>query len=117
MNGSVTKALFFVLLVTGIFLVGYLLLNPGYGTVSRQAYDFSKAIYGACLAKSEQRLETIDKMLEASVADGLPSHEHAWLKAMINTARTKDWEAAAKKAKDMMKHQARSSTQPSPRRM
>jgi len=80
-------------------------LNQRYGTVSNQAYEFSKAIYGACLAKSE-RLDKVQQLFDDSSNAELPAHEREWLEAIISTARDENWESAAEQARRMMQDQA-----------
>jgi hypothetical protein len=98
-----------VFLLAAILVVwGYLWMNQGYGEVSQQTYEFSKAIYGACLAKSEQRLDKIQNLLDDSSGDQLPGHERKWLEAIISNARAENWKVAAKEARSMMEDQAQS---------
>lgn len=104
---------FSVLLIVVVATVWW--LNRGYGPVSERTYELSKAIYGACLAKSEARLGKIEVLLreEVDVApnvdDGSISHEAAvpanerkWMQGIIQLAREGHWETAAKKSRRIM---------------
>ena len=113
MSESAVKKIVFALLAIVLLVVGSWWMNRGYGTVSHQTYEFSKAIYGACLAKSEQRLDKIEELLDDPSNAELPSHERKWLDAIISNARAEKWEAAAKKARSMMEDQAQSAGQAS----
>jgi hypothetical protein len=87
----------------------------GYGKVSSRAYEFSKAIYGACLSQSEARLAKVEKMLDedaGQVAEGTASveqvvslRERQWLESMIQLARDGQWKSAAKQCRRMMNDQ------------
>ena len=96
-------AIFLVLAV-----VVYLWVNNGYGKVSPKTYELSKALYGACLAKSDERIEKVDLILSAESARGgveITRQEKAWLNRIIRKARNGKWEAAAKSSRRMMEDQ------------
>lgn len=109
MSESTGKKLVLALFAIVLILVCSWWMNRGYGTVSQQTYEFSKAIYGACLAKSEQRLDKIEQLMDDPSNAELPSHERTWLDAIISNARAGNWESAAKKARSMMEDQAQAS--------
>ncbi|MGI9496459.1 MAG: hypothetical protein ACR2NK_10425 [Mariniblastus sp.] len=101
---------FSVVLIPTMLLVlvaGYLWVNRGYGEVSPETYQFSKALYSACLKKSDEHLDMVDKLLGESDDLSLPSNERIWIEKIINLARSGDWESAAKKAKRMMEDQVK----------
>jgi len=110
MSESVVKKLVFALLAIVLVVGGSWWMNRGYGTVSHQTYEFSKAIYGACLAKSEPRIDKIEQLLDDPSNAELPPHERKWLDAIIANARAANWDAAAKKARSMMQDQAKTSS-------
>ena len=111
MSESAVKKLVFALLAIVLLVVGSWWMNRGYGTVSHQTYEFSKAIYGACLAKSEQRLDKIEELLDDPSNAELPSHERKWLETIIADARAENWKTASKKARRMMENQAQKADQ------
>lgn len=79
--------------------------NPGYGKVSERAYEFSKAIYGACLNQSESHLAKVERLLADATPESLPDKERAWLKQIVDRARSGDWDVAAQHARRMMDDQ------------
>ena len=97
-----------VLLVIGLVVAaGIWWLNQGYGEVSQQTYEYSKAIYGACLNKNEVHLSKVETMLAGEEASDLPAREKDWLDALVTQARAGNWQAAAKKARRMMEDQVK----------
>ena len=110
MNDGLVKKLSIALFVVVLILGSFWWANRGYGTVSPQTYEFSKAIYGACLARSEQRLDKIEEMLAEPANDAIPAHERKWLEAIISNARAENWKTASEKARSMMEEQTRSSS-------
>ncbi len=88
------------------FLTIGLILFTGcgsYGEVSERAYEIATATYGACLAKDENRLAKIEELLnDQEFASDLSAEESDWILQMVTTARSGDWESAAKSAKQMM---------------
>ena len=68
------KGLLCVALLVGVVLV-YLNYDSGYGPVSSQSYQFSKAIYGACQNKNEGRLQKVCELMEGPQGADLPAHE------------------------------------------
>ena len=90
-----------MLLVAGIFWLS----NRGYGEVSPQTYEFSKALVGACQSQSEERLRQVEMLLAGVEGASLPDHERRWIQTMIDKARSGNWEAAWKQARRMMEDQ------------
>lgn len=120
-----------VALVAIIALVVF--LNRGYGTVSYPAYKIATALYGACLAKSEPRIDAIQLLLSESEDQGdrqdqsdqrdvtdpdigsnglefdkISQQERTWLQSIIDAAKSADWNTAATEAKRLMEDQNRS---------
>ncbi|QEG23744.1 hypothetical protein [Mariniblastus fucicola] len=110
---SIGKLASVVLGVVMIAVLVFLFSPRGYGEVSPDAYEVSKALYGACLAESDERLEAIDVRLsagsdvdpESSLA--VSETERRWLESMISTARNGDWKSAARSARRMMEDQVK----------
>jgi hypothetical protein len=99
-----------VLPIVSLLLVGGLIMfwsSRGYGKVSPDAYEVSKALYGACLAKNDSRLDSVEELCEEGTEHGLEitDTERRWLKSMVDTARKGDWKSAAQSARQMMEDQ------------
>ncbi|MDA7905436.1 hypothetical protein N9B60_01600 [Mariniblastus sp.] len=94
-------------LVILLLFGGYFWLNRGYGEVSPDTYQFSKALYSACLKKSDEHLAKIEELLDESDESSLPSNERIWLTQITQLAQSGDWESAARKAKRMMEDQVK----------
>ena len=92
-----------VMVVIGI----YLTTGRGYGKVTDRSYKVATALYGACLSKSDARLEKISLLIidDESTEEPIPSHERAWLTAIVEQAQDGKWESAAKSSKRMMEDQ------------
>lgn len=101
-SNPVVPAVIGILLVVGI---AYWWMPRGYGKVSPKTYEFSTAIYSACLKKSDEHLDKIVELLDSTDESQLPQHERKWLEAIIADAQNQNWEPAAKKAKRMMNDQ------------
>ena len=82
-------------------------LNQGYGEVSPQTYQYSKALYIACLSKNEAQLEKIQEMIQSEKAQAMPDTERQWIEAIVSQAEQGQWKDAAKQAKRMMKDQVK----------
>lgn len=93
--------------LTGFLLIGFWCLNPRYGEVSPLTYECSKALYSACLNKSEEHLKRVEELLAASDLEVLPANERYWIEAIIAEAHGGDWQTAAKKARRMMEDQVK----------
>jgi len=105
-NSSTGK---WILLAVGLLvIVGiYLSTGRGYGKVTDRSYKVATALYGACLSKSEERLEKVSLLIvdDEGVDEPIPSHERAWLEAIVEQAQDGNWESAAKSSKRMMEDQ------------
>lgn len=84
-----------------------------YGSRFQRENKSKRAIYGACLGKSEQRIDKIEELLDDPSNAEVPSHERKWLDSIIRNARAENWEAAAQKARSMMEDPAQRSGQAS----
>jgi len=96
--------------VIGVLLIGAAIMfwsSRGYGKVSSEAYEVSKALYGACLAKDGDRLNAVEALLDEDAENSLTvsDTERRWLESMINTARDGDWKSAADASRRMMEDQ------------
>ncbi len=98
-----------ILLAVGLLvIVGiYLISGRGYGKVSERSYKVATALYGACLSKSEARLEAISQLIvdDKDTEEPIPSHELAWLTSIVEQAQDGNWESAARSSKRMMEDQ------------
>ena len=99
---------FVVALIGVVVLIGlcFWYLGGGYGEVSAETYQYSKALYGACLKKDEAHLNKVEEMV-ASAGDSIPAKEKAWLDEIISKARAGKWESAANDARRMMDDQVK----------
>ena len=90
-----------------LFLGTWYFLTPKYGKVSHEAYQFATALYGASLAKSEDRIRTVENMLEKSSGEGakVSDVERKWLLKIIEDAKNGAWERASRSARVMMEDQ------------
>ena len=108
-NSSLTKGILlgFVGLAVIIAVVSY--FRSGYGDVSYPTYQAATALYGACLARSEARIDLVETLIangnEKFDADLLSAQERSWLESVIRAARGGEWESAAAMAKRMMEDQ------------
>ena len=89
--------------VAGILLAIGLWLNRGYGEVSPETYQYSKALYSACLNKNKEHLDKIENLL--STSEDVPKNEREWLEAIVAQAQSDDWVSASKDARRMMEDQ------------
>lgn len=92
-----------LVVVVGIYLVASLWLNRGYGEVSPETYQYSKALYSACLNQNKEHVEKIEALLSAS--EDVPENERQWLEAIVAQANSDDWASASKDARRMMEDQ------------
>lgn len=104
---TMNKSTFLTTLVLAGFLLvlGFWWLNRGYGEVSPMTYEYSKALYSACLNRNEEHLGKVEGLLATNEAEGLPANERKWIDAIIAEARDGQWETAATKARRMMEDQ------------
>lgn len=89
-----------------LLAAGYLCYPFGYGTLSDGAYDLALASYGACLAKSESRVDKIEAILDdPEYAAKLSDQEIGWFRNLISQSRSDRWDQATTIAKQMMQDQ------------
>ena len=80
--------------------------SSGYGKISENAYELAVASYGACLAKSDQRIERIESMLSSDeFASSMTQQEIGWFQDLLADAKSERWDSAASVAKQMMQDQ------------
>ena len=79
--------------------------NQGYGKVSAHAYELSKAIYGACLSRSEERIEKIEFLLTNTDTSKISKRELKWLGQITQQAKEGNWESASLAAKEILDDQ------------
>ena len=96
--------------ILGVLLIGAAIVvwsSQGYGKVSPDAYQVATALYGSCLAESDQRLQSVSLLVsdESEQPLELSDSERRWFESMIRTAEGGDWKSAAKSAKRMMEDQ------------
>lgn len=100
--------------VIAVVIVGvsiFYFADRGYGKVSSGTYDVASALYAACLAKSDERLNRIELLLNGGDEDSpgekpeLTEKEAEWLSRIIRTARGGKWEKAARSARRIMEDQ------------
>jgi len=92
----------------GLCVVAVWMLFPSnYGKVSPQTYEVAKALYSACLTKSEPRLVKLETMLRdnSDSTNAIPPNQRDWLTDILDTAKQGDWESAASEARRMMEDQ------------
>ena len=99
-----------VLSMVAVLLIGAVMVcwtSRGYGKVSPGAYEFSKAIIGACQAKSDDRVKAVEGLLaeDSDVVVKISNTERGWLESMISKAKDGDWKSAANSARRMMEDQ------------
>lgn len=93
--------------VIGMLLAGFWWFNRGYGEVSPLAYEYSKALYSACLNKNEEQLGKVESLLAGGSTETLPSNERQWIDAIIEEARNGKWQSAARKSRRIMEDQVK----------
>lgn len=91
-------------LAMGIILVwGF---SDRYGPISKNAYQLATATYGACMAKSPDRIERVDALLnDESFIAGMSKKEIGWFRDILADANRQNWDDAAKQAKLMIEEQ------------
>lgn len=108
MSGGFRLMSIFTRLVV-VLVVGTTLLLAGcggYGKVSDTAYEVATAVYSACLAESEARIDRVEDLLDdEAFVEQMSDEEVQWLRSIIAKARDGKWQAAAKKARRMMEDQ------------
>jgi hypothetical protein len=108
-SNNLIKGVFLVLIGLAAVIAAILYFGPGYGKVGYPTYQAATALYGACLAKSEPRVQSIEALIingnEEFDAEIISEQERAWLDAVVATARSGEWDSAAAMAKRMMEDQ------------
>ena len=95
-----------LLLAIASLVALFLWLNSGYGQISKNAYDLAIASYGACLSKSETRMEKVESLLADPVfANDMSDQEQQWFRDLIAKTKSDQWQKAARIAKRMMEDQ------------
>ena len=89
--------------LVGVLLAIGLWSNQGYGKVSPETYQYSKALYSACLNKNKEHLSKIETLLSSN--ENVPQNEREWLDAIVAQAHSDDWVAASQDARRMMEDQ------------
>ena len=81
-------------------------LGCGYPEVSPKAYQISKALYSVCNMKREGDLNKVMDAISKATADSeLNDDEAEWLLAIVEKARTGEWDSAAQDARSILKDQ------------
>lgn len=106
-NQNSPRVWIFLAIVALVAVAIYLSLGRGYGKVSPRSYKVATALYGACLSKSEARLEKISQLIvdDEATDEPIPDHEATWLTSIVEQAKNGDWESAAQSSKRMMEDQ------------
>jgi len=74
--------------------------------VSPDTYQYAKALYSVTNRQQVERLEPVSAQIEqARQAGELPQREAGWLQAIVDDARTGDWQTANSAARQMMQDQ------------
>jgi hypothetical protein len=77
-----------------------------YGPVSRHAYDYATALYSATNGKAADRVDEIDRRIQADRdAGNLTPDEADSLVAIIADAREGEWQSAAGDCRALMEAQ------------
>ncbi len=105
MNARKSASLLILFLTISFSAFGLWYLNQGYGKVSALTYEYSKALYSACLSRNETHLTKVEEMLSQDDINAIPSNERAWIEAIIADARNGQWTTAANQARRMMEDQ------------
>ncbi len=94
-----------VLAILVILVASFWLMNRGYGDVSPRTYEFSGALYSACLKKNEEQVAIVAEMLKETDDKIVSRKERKWLRDIISTAENGNWQTAASRARRMMEDQ------------
>lgn len=91
--------------VVTILLIVYT-FSRGYGKISDNAYKLATATYGACMARSVERINRAESLLENErFRSGISNQELNWFKKIFADARNDRWRQAARAARHMMEDQ------------
>lgn len=92
--------------LAGLLLGTVLLAGCGYPEVSPQTYAIAKALYSVCNQKSQERLETVQELIQKSLEqEEISVREADWLGEIIKQARQGEWEAALLETRQIMEDQ------------
>jgi len=92
--------------LAGLMLGTVMLAGCGYPEVSPQTYAISKALYSVCNQKSQERLKTVQELIQKSLEnEEISAREADWLKAIIAQAEAGEWEAALLETRQIMDDQ------------
>lgn len=77
-----------------------------YPEVSPKAYEISKALYSVCNLKRKDDLDKVSDAISAAVKTAeLSKTESEWLTAIVEQARSGEWEEAADEARAILQDQ------------
>ncbi len=100
------SSLLAIIVVIGLAVVAMgFFFNRGYGKVSPRTYECATALYGACLAKSEERIAKVEALFDEPDTEEIPSTERVWLERIIEQAKRGEWKKASAAARRMMEDQ------------
>lgn len=91
--------------VAGSLLAIVVWANQGYGEVSPDTYEYSKALYSACLNKNKEHLSKVEALLASS--ENIPEDEREWLESIVARAQSDQWESASRDARRMLEDQVK----------
>lgn len=92
----------FVLVVTCLICCA----GCGYPKIGEKAYEISKALYSTCNLKREKDLDKVSEVIEqAFSASELSESESEWLMAIVEQARSGEWESAEQEVRSIMEDQ------------
>ena len=81
-------------------------LGCGYPEVGPKAYEISKALYSVCNLKRQDDLDRISEAISRAASNSeLSESESGWLMAIVEQARSGEWEAAAEEARSILQDQ------------
>ena len=81
-------------------------MSRGYGKISDNSYQLATATYGACMAKSVDRINRAESLLEdEQFRVGISKQEIRWFAKIFADVRKNRWSSAAQAAKQMMEDQ------------
>ncbi len=96
----------FIRLVALLVLMLLPLNGCGYPEVSPKTYELSKALYSVCNQKSEERLQTVQKLIQSSLEQKeINDSEADWLNGIIAQAQEGNWATATQEVRQMMEDQ------------
>lgn len=79
-----------------------------YPEVGPKAYEISKALYSVCRLKRQEDLDKVTEAISAAAAKSeLSEAESEWLSAIVEQARSGEWDAAAEEARAILEDQVK----------